>query len=112
MDESVPTLAFTATTSNGEVLEFHLPLHPHTSSQDHVGMLLEHVLDRVSDIVEGPDDMSDGDVLQALTLALAVRLKVAGIAPDTARQLVEDLANLAMEGYEGGTQVATSGTRH
>jgi len=112
VDEPDRTLAFTATTSSGEVLEFQLPLHPHTSSEEHVGHLLEGVLDRVSELVEGPDNMSDGDVLQALTLALAVRLKVAGLAPETAQQLVEDLANLALEGYEGGEQVANSAVRH
>jgi hypothetical protein len=112
VEDTARTLAFTATTSSGEVLEFQLPLHPHTSSETHVGTLLEGVLDRVSELVEGPDNMSDGDVLQALTLAMAVRLKVAGLAPETAQQLVEDLANLALEGYEGGEQVASAGTRH
>ena len=52
MDDPEPTLAFTATTSSGDVLEFQLPLHPHTSSRDHVGALLEGVLDRVSDLVD------------------------------------------------------------
>ena len=112
MNDPDSTLAFTATTSSGEILEFQLPLHPHTSSRSHVGELLEGVLDRVSDLVEGPENISDGDVLQALTLAVAVRLKVAGIGSDTARQLVEDLANLAIDGYEGGTQVADAGVRH
>ena len=44
--------------------------------------------------------------------ALAVRLRVAGIAPDTARRLGEDLANLALDGYEGGERVADSASRH
>jgi len=112
LDDPDPTLAFTATTSSGDVLEFRLPLHPHTASAEHVGRLIEEILERVSQVVEGPESMSDGDVLQALTLSLAVRLRVAGIAPDTARQLVEDLANLALDGYEGGERVAAGATRH
>lgn len=112
MDEPARTLGFTATTTSGEVLEFQLPLHPHTASSEHVGRLLEAVLDRLSELVDGPESISDGDVLQALSLAMAVRLRVAGVAPDTARQLVEDLANLALDGAEGGERVAGSGMRH
>jgi predicted metalloenzyme YecM len=112
LDPNPETFVFTATTEGGDVVEFVLPLHPQTSSQDHVGMLLEQVLDRVSEVVEGPENLSDGDVLQALTLAVAVRLKVAGVAPQTARRLVEDLTELALQGFEGGERVASAGTRH
>ncbi len=112
MDSAPDRLAFTATTSSGEVLEFQLPLHPHTSSADHVGSLIEAVLERVSEVVEGPESISDGDVLQALTLSLAVRLRVAGIAPATSRELVEQLANLALEGSEEARLAADAGTRH
>lgn len=112
MEEDVRTLGFTATTTSGDVIEFQLPLHPHTSSEDHVGTLIEAVLDRVSEVVDGPHSVSDGDVLQALTLAMAVRLGVAGLAPDTARTLVEDLANLALDGFESGEQAADAATRH
>jgi len=111
VNDAARTLAFTATTAKGEVLEFKLPLHPHTSSMDHVGTLIEEILGRVSEVVEGPQDMSDGDVLQALTLALAVRLRVAGIGSDTAHRLVEDLANLALDGYQAGARVAHA-SRH
>ena len=112
MDQTPDTFVFTATTAGGDVMEFRLPLHPQTNSQDHVGTLLEQVLDRVSEVVEGPEQISDGDVLQALSLAMAVRLKVAGIAPEAARQLVEDLANLTIQGFEGGERVSAAGTRH
>ena len=111
MTDSARTLAFTATTATGEVLEFQLPLHPHTSSVDHVGTLIEEILDRVSELVEGPQHISDGDVLQALTLALAVRLRVAGIGSDAAHRLVEELANLALDGYQAGVRVANA-SRH
>ena len=94
MDDSTRTLAFTATTARGDVIEFRLPLHPHTSSRDHVGQLLERVLDRVSEVVEGPDDMSDGDVLQSLSLAMAVRLRVAGLSPEAARKRVADQSDI------------------
>jgi hypothetical protein len=111
VNHTADTLPFTATTTAGEVLEFQLPLHPHTSSADHLGTLVQAILECVSQVVEGPQDMSDGDVLQALTLALAVRLRVAGMGSETARRLVEDLANLALDGFEGGAQVADA-ARH
>ena len=112
MDDPDPTLPFTATTTSGDILEFELPLHPHTGSDEHVGMLLERILDRVSDVVDGPQQVSDGDVLQALSLAIAVRLRVAGLAPESARRLVEDLANLALDGADSATRVARTETRH
>jgi len=112
VDEPSCRLAFTATTASGEILEFQLPLHPQTSSAEHVGTLVEAVLERVSEVVEGPESMSDGDVLQALTLALAVRLRVSGMSSGTARELVEDLANLSLDAFEGAQTVADAATRH
>jgi hypothetical protein len=112
VDEPSHSLAFTATTASGEVLEFQLPLHPQTSSREHVGILVEQILERVSDVVEGPDTMSDGDVLQALTLSLAVRLRVSGMSSETARDLVEDLANLALDAFEVAECVAHTTTHH
>ncbi len=112
MSQDSETLPFTATTSSGEVLEFELPLHPKTVSPEHVGHVLEGVLDKLTEIIEGGQEISDGDVIQGLTLAVAIRLSVAGIPVEAARQLVEELANLAMDGFEGGHWLEGSRLRH
>lgn len=112
MDEPRKTLPFTATTTSGAVVEFALPLHPHTTSAEHVGELLEAVLEALTTVIEGEQAVSDGDVLQALSLALAIRLSVAGIGPETAEQLVGELAEMALDGAATAEHVASSGRRH
>lgn len=79
-------LPFSTRTSSGERRQFQLRLHRHTRSVAHVGML-----------VDREADVSDGDVLQALTLAAAVRLDVAGVPTDTAKTLMQELITLALE---------------
>lgn len=90
-------LPFSTRTSSGERRQFQLRLHRHTRSVAHVGMLVETMLASVSEIVEREADVSDGDVLQALTLAAAVRLDVAGVPTDTAKTLMQELISLALE---------------
>ena len=112
MSQSERTFTFTATTSSGRVVEFELPLHPETSSSEHVGSLLEGVLDAVSTLIENCDGASDGDVLQALSLAIAVRLGVGGISDHTAEQLLEELVVLARRGADSAVEAPPPGQRH
>ena len=88
-------LPFTARTNSGRVLDLNLCLHPHTASSEHVGLLIERVLDAVSEIIEEEEDVGDGDIIQALTLAAAVRLSVADVPAGTSKKLLADLLDLA-----------------
>lgn len=69
------TLKYTATTASGTQLEFDFGLHPLTADAEHVSSLLTAALAAVDDFVSR-DAVSDGDVLQALAMALAIRTRM------------------------------------
>ena len=107
---SQPTrLPFTVT-SRGEQRELALALHEHTRSTEHVGELVARLLDTVTDYVDAPRAVSDGDVIQALTLAVAVRLNTAGVPMDTARTLLAQLMELSLDTSAG--EAPDAGRRH
>ncbi len=66
-------LPFTTIRADG-VHAIRFPLNEHTSSDRHVACILEAVLETVNDQIGLHGDVSDGDVLQALCMALAVRM--------------------------------------
>ncbi len=111
MDTTPRNLGFTATTRQGRVVDFQLPLHPHTASAAQVASMLESILDALTGIIEHHRDVSDGDVLQAMSLAMAVRMGVAGIGENPGRQLLDELLSRAMEGALTAAQ-ASGSTRH
>lgn len=66
-------LPYRAVTATGEIFEIEFPLHPDTVSAVAVGQLLDVVLRTVSRELALLGATSNGDVLQALAMALAVR---------------------------------------
>lgn len=90
-----PTLNFTAFTSGGLAYDVEFPLHPLTRSTQGVSDLLTALLETISRHVEVRRDLSDGDILQALCLTLAVRARMVGATPESARELVVELFDAA-----------------
>lgn len=102
------TLTFTAVTSGGVAYDVDFPLHPLTRSSQGVSDLLTALLETISSHVEKRRDLSDGDILQALCLTLAVRARMVAASPESARELVIELfdaahrAACAASPYEAG----------
>ena len=71
-------LPYTALTSSGDAFDIEFPLHPLTRSSEAVGAMITGLLETLSRYVESEGDVSDGDVLQALAMALAVRARIVG----------------------------------
>ena len=94
-------LLFTALTSGGRAFDIEFPLHPQTRSADAVSEMVTDVLETLSNHVETHRDISDGDVLQALAMTLAVRTRMVDAEPETklalVRQLVEEAHRAAQE---------------
>lgn len=90
-----PILSFTAVTSGGVAYDVEFPLHPLTRSTQGVSDLLTALLETISRHVEDRHDLSDGDILQALCLALAVRARMVGATPDSIRELVVEIFDTA-----------------
>jgi hypothetical protein len=112
VSDTPSSLSFTATTARGEVVEFQLPLHPHTASVAQVGSMLEALLDAVTVLLDQHPGVSDGDVLQAMTLAMAVRMGVAGIGENPGRQLLDELVDATVTGAESASTVSGASRRH
>lgn len=73
----MPQSILTADLKNGFDLE--LPLHPATDTAEDVARLLDRLLTLVDDFCVG-SNASDADVVQALTLATALRTAMAEVS--------------------------------
>jgi hypothetical protein len=101
-------LPYTAVTSAGEAFDIRFPLHPETGSTQAVADLLTGVLGAISARVEAGEGVSDGDVLQALAMAMAVRARMVAVPPKTSLSLMHGLldasfaATLNSSRYQAG----------
>ena len=67
------TLQFVAVTAGGRAFDIAFPLHPETRSAQAVSELRRAGLETISRHAGQRDDVSDGDILQALAMATAIR---------------------------------------
>lgn len=93
-------LDYTAVTSGGRAFDMHFPLHPETTSHSQVAGMLTQTLAAINGSVEAdrpPDTeaVSDGDILQALAMAMAVRARMIDAPPATALRLMYELVDTA-----------------
>ena len=89
-------LPFTAVQPGG-VRQINFPLHALTVDQTHVGALLEALLESMTAQIRAQRSVSDGDVLQALCMALAIRMHMVEAEPVTVRALVAEILEQAEE---------------
>ena len=80
-------LTFTAVEAGG-ARQISFPLHEHTVNARHVGALLEALLDSITKEINAHQNVSDGDVLQAVCMALAIRMHLVEAPPDAVRAMV------------------------
>jgi hypothetical protein len=93
------TLSFSLIQSNAS-RRIEFPLHPQTVNQVQVGKILEAVLNGITREINTQGKVSDGDVLQALCMALAIRMHMVDAPLSAARELVAmtlDQADDAMD---------------
>lgn len=69
-------LPYRATTSSGNQFEFDFPLHPDTASVVNVSNLVDVLLGALDQEIRQIGAVSNGDVLQSLAMALAVRTRI------------------------------------
>lgn len=72
----MPRLPFHAHRADGTHFDIEFELHPQTGTVDHVGALAGAILEAIAARVDALGTVSDGDVLQALAVATAVRAEV------------------------------------
>ncbi len=89
-------LHYTAITASHAVFETHFPLHPQTVSDHNIGELLTTILDAVSEALNEHGNVSDGDLLQALAMATAIRARMIPVNPTVIDELVNSFLYTAL----------------
>ena len=82
-------LQFVAVTSGGRAYDIDFPLHPETRSAQSVSDLVTRLLETITAHAGGRDDVSDGDILQALAMTAAIRGRMLDADPDQIQALTE-----------------------
>lgn len=93
-------LSYAVTTATGEKLIFEFPLHPQTQSAMRTRQLLDAVLATLDRELRVLGNSANGDVLQALAMAIAVRTAMLHAAYETGRNLSAGLTATALDAAE------------
>ena len=99
-------LPYRATTTTGTALDINFPLHPDTASAVTVAQLLDSVLRTLSREIAVLPNVANGDILQALAMALAVRTGIIhapfALTAGETRKLLESALNAMAEAEPHG----------
>ncbi|MFK7915897.1 MAG: hypothetical protein AB8B93_18435 [Pseudomonadales bacterium] len=90
------TLPYCAKTARGNRFDFDFTLHPDTVSAVTVANLLDSTLAALDREISTLGEVGNGDVLQALAMALAVRTRMLPGNPTTLTNLSEGLLDSAL----------------
>ena len=88
-------LLYSALTSGGQAYDIEFPLHPQTHSPEAVSEMITRLLETLTAQVQAQKHSSDGDILQALAMTLAVRARMVDAPPGSTLALVQDLGEKA-----------------
>jgi hypothetical protein len=84
----MPLLCFTTYTSSGVSQEIEFPLHPETHSIETISTIVTELLNTISTSVKNIDDCKNGDILQALSMVMAIRSRMVDIEPENSHKLL------------------------
>ena len=90
-------LPYRVRTKTGSVYDFEFPLHGETGNPGMVGRLVSGLLDVVDRELATPGDASNGDVLQAIAMAMACRARMIHAEPGTVGDLCRTLLATALD---------------
>ncbi len=89
-------LPYRATTASGETFDIVFPLHPQTVSAVRVSQMLTALLATLDAEVRVDPGTSNGDVLQAVAMALAIRASMIEAPKELTDRLSCDLLSTAL----------------
>lgn len=88
-------LPYRVETATGDVIDIDFPLHADTGSPMRVNQMLTAVLDTLDRDIKVCGETANGDVLQALAMALAVRARMIHAPGEVTAQLADGLLKTA-----------------
>jgi|TARA_X000000950_G_scaffold45166_1_gene51311 hypothetical protein len=89
-------LPYTVHTDTQDTFDIEFPLSEHTEDSVRVHQLLTTVLNSIANDLKIVGTVSNGDILQALSMALAVRTRMVYAPEQTMRTIVADLTESAL----------------
>lgn len=89
-------LDYRVTTETGTVLDFSFEPHPNTANLDDVERLLSKIVGVIDEDVRANRPVGNGDVLQAVAMALAVRARMISAEPAVTLRLAGELGDRAL----------------
>ncbi len=93
----MPTsLPYRVNTQTGDVIDYSFTLHPQTRSATDVARLLSSLLETLDREIRIGGNSGNGDVLQALAMALAVRASMIHAPRELTARLASDLLRDAL----------------
>ncbi len=103
-------LPYRAQTSTGDTFDFEFPLHSETQSAVRVAQLVSALLETIDKDIAVAGETSNGDVLQAVAMAMAVRARMIHASSQTSAELSAQLLEVALEATaEAEHRTPTSG---
>jgi len=89
-------LPYRAETATGETFDIEFPLHEHTIDAVRVSQLVSEVLEQIDRSIAVLGETGNGDVLQAMAMAMAVRAEMIYAPHETTSTLSLDLLRNAL----------------
>jgi hypothetical protein len=93
-------LPYRVTTASGEVIDVAFPLHDATQSPMRVTQLLSALLERIDREIAVLGETANGDVLQAVAMAIAVRAAMIHAPRPVTDRLALDLVRASLEAMD------------
>ena len=103
-------LPYTVTTDTGDTFDIEFPLNAHTEDSVRVHQLLTTMMNALASDLKILGETSNGDILQAVSMALAIRARMVHAPESTMRGIVGDLTNSALQAcYDAERQSGPAG---
>ena len=89
-------LSYRATTSTGDVFDLEFPLHPNTEDATGISGLISEILSVIDRSIAAGGPRSNGDVLQAVAMAMSIRARMINAPTGVTGGLAQELLSTAL----------------
>ncbi len=90
-ETAMQNICLITTSSGGSINKINFPLHQETRSVEAISKMATSMLDCISEIVDERIDVSDGDILQAISIVSAIRGNMINIDSKVIKDLLAEL---------------------
>ena len=98
-------LPYRTKTTSGDIIDIKFKLHDETADPVHVSNLITAILTTIDREISLMGDVSNGDVLQGVSMALAIRTHIIHAPIETTSGLTKNLLNDALNSLTKATTI-------